>query len=272
MKHLSLCGLMIVVAAGISFPCEALEFTAERFSRTGRDIHHARIFYRDNMWRLEYNEPGPVSVTIVRADRNQVWHLIPSIHHFKTESYGSDYALHLTITLDNETSRDFVGTQVLDGHPTALYEVVATGPGGQQETYYQWVATHVGILPSVAAARLILESLRLHGISDEQIGLALHQSEAPLSCYRGGKALTRSRGSHQGGCGRRYHRRARRLADRCRFPSHSRSGSPPARWIAHLVVGSNRCLHCGSERTRRCHRWPRRSADQHQYPETAARH
>lgn len=141
MKHLSLYALMVVVAAGISLPCEALEFTAERLSRTGQEVHHARIFYRDHMWRLEYNEPGAVSATIVRADRNQVWHLIPSIHHFRTESYGSDYALHLTIRLDNETSREFIGTQTLDGHPTTLYEVVATGPGGQKETYYQWVAT-----------------------------------------------------------------------------------------------------------------------------------
>ena len=141
MKHLSLYALMVVVAAGISLPCEALEFTAERLSRSGQEVHHARIFYRDHMWRLEYNEPGAVSATIVRADRNQVWHLIPSIHHFRTESYGSDYALHLTIRLDNETSREFIGTQTLDGHPTTLYEVIATGPGGQQETYYQWVAT-----------------------------------------------------------------------------------------------------------------------------------
>lgn len=97
MKHLSLYALMVVVAAGISLPCEALEFTAERLSRTDQEVHHARIFYRDHMWRLEYKEPGAVSATIVRADRNQVWHLIPSIHHFRTESYGSDYALHLTI-------------------------------------------------------------------------------------------------------------------------------------------------------------------------------
>ena len=39
----------------------------------------------------------------------------------------------------------------------------------------------VGLLPSVAAARLALESLRLQGVSDEQIGLAMRQAEQPLS-------------------------------------------------------------------------------------------
>jgi hypothetical protein len=39
----------------------------------------------------------------------------------------------------------------------------------------------VGLLPTVDAARQALESLRSHGISDEQIGLAMRQAEEPLS-------------------------------------------------------------------------------------------
>ena len=37
----------------------------------------------------------------------------------------------------------------------------------------------VGLLPSVAAARLALESLRSQGVSDEQIGLAMRQADNP---------------------------------------------------------------------------------------------
>lgn len=68
-------------------------------------------------------EMGPVSVTIVRADRNQVWHLLPSTRQYKTLSYHRDYALPLRGTFDIETSRPMIGIQVLDGHPATLLSV-----------------------------------------------------------------------------------------------------------------------------------------------------
>ncbi len=133
----------ILTSAGLPSPSGALDFTADRVTHTDRGFHYARIFYHDGMWRLEHNETGPVSVTIVRADQNQVWHLLPSTRHYKTLPYHRDYALHLMTTLDNETSREMIGTQALDGHPTVLYEVGTTAPGGRKETFYQWIATDI---------------------------------------------------------------------------------------------------------------------------------
>lgn len=135
--------LLVLAIAGFSVPCEALEFTADRTTRTDQGLHHSHIFYRDQMWRLEHNEKGPVSVTIVRQDRDQVWHLLPSTHHFKVVSFHRDYALHMGVQLDNETCREVIGTQILDGHPTTLYEVTVSSPGGQTDTYYQWIATDI---------------------------------------------------------------------------------------------------------------------------------
>ena len=143
MKRLTAMTLAMSLYAGLSVRSEALEFTADRITRTDRGLHHARIFYRDEMWRLEHNGNGPVSITIVRQDRDQVWHLMPSTRHFKVVSFHHDYALHLTTGLENEKSREAIGTQQLDGHPTTLYEVTVSLPGGQIETYYQWIATDI---------------------------------------------------------------------------------------------------------------------------------
>lgn len=143
MKRLPMIALAISLSPGLSGHSEALEFTADRITRTDEGLHHARIFYRDQMWRLEHNETGPVSVTIVRQDRDQVWHLLPSTHHFKILSFHGAYALHIGTRLDHETSREAIGTQILDGHPTTLYEVEVALPGGRTETYYQWIATDI---------------------------------------------------------------------------------------------------------------------------------
>ncbi len=142
-KWLASIVVTLAACAGLAISSEALDFTADRITHTDHGFHHARIFYHDGMWRLEHNERGPVSVTIVRADRNQVWHLLPATRHYKTLSYHRDDALHLSTTLDHETSREMIGTQSLDGHPTILYEVRTVAAGGRRETFYQWVAIDI---------------------------------------------------------------------------------------------------------------------------------
>jgi hypothetical protein len=45
-------------------------------------------------------------------------------------------------TLVGEISRDPIGTETLDGHPTILYEIrVQEGDG--TDVYYQWLATDI---------------------------------------------------------------------------------------------------------------------------------
>ena len=132
--------LALFVSSGLSF---ALEFSADRVTRSGQQMRHQRVFYRDDMWRVEHNLPGAVNVTIVRKDQNLVWHLLPATRHFKTMIFTADYALMVTAHLDGELSRDIVGIQILDGHPTTLYEVTVREPGGGTGIYYQWLATDI---------------------------------------------------------------------------------------------------------------------------------
>ncbi len=121
----------------------ALEFAADRVTRSDQQMRHQRVFYRDDMWRMEHNAPGAVNVTIVRKDQNLVWHLLAATRHFKTMVFSADYALMITAHLDGELSRDIIGSQTLDGHPTTLYEVTVREPGGGTAAYYQWLATDI---------------------------------------------------------------------------------------------------------------------------------
>ena len=51
--------LALFVSSGLSF---ALEFSADRVTRSGQQMRHQRVFYRDDMWRVEHNLPGAVNV------------------------------------------------------------------------------------------------------------------------------------------------------------------------------------------------------------------
>jgi hypothetical protein len=123
-------------------PAWALEFSADQVTRANGKTHIANIFYRDDRWRLEHQETGPVNVTIVRKDKQVMWLLLSRLKHFKEIPYDSAQAPKVQEKLEGEISRDRIGTETLDGHPTALYEV-RVQEGGRTDTYYQWLATDI---------------------------------------------------------------------------------------------------------------------------------
>ncbi|NOS77313.1 MAG: hypothetical protein HOP35_05155 [Nitrospira sp.] len=133
-----------IVTLGICFSgaAWALEFTADRITKTDGRTGKANIYYRDNMWRIEHHTMGPVNVSIVRKDKQVVWMLLSRMKHFKTIPYSADQDLWVTEKLDGEVSREEIGQETREGHPTILYEVV-TKHGERTEVYYQWLATDI---------------------------------------------------------------------------------------------------------------------------------
>lgn len=123
----------------------------------------------------------------------------------------------------------------------------------------------VGILPSVAAARLVLESFRSHGTSDAQIGLALRQAEAPLSATGEERPSPAAEEATKGVVGGGIIGGLAGLLTAAGFLAIPGLAPLLAGGSLISLLGATGASHCGSERTRRCHRWPRRSADQHQY-------
>jgi hypothetical protein len=120
----------------------ALEFTADQITRMNGHNRKANIYYRDEMWRLEHHDMGPVNVTIVRKDKQVMWLLLSRMKHFKTVPYDPEQAPKVSERLDGEVSREEIGTETLDGHPTTLYQVTVR-QGERTYEYYQWLATDI---------------------------------------------------------------------------------------------------------------------------------
>jgi len=131
----TLCGLLFAGS-----PVWALEFTADRITKVDGRTGKAVVYYRDDRWRIEHHAMGPVNVSIVRKDKQVVWLLLSRMKHFKTMPYSAEQDLMVTETLTGEISREQIGTETREGHPTILYEVT-TKQGELIESYYQWVAT-----------------------------------------------------------------------------------------------------------------------------------
>ena len=127
---------------GASGSALALEFTADQITKIDGRTHKALIYYRDQMWRIEHNSMGPVNVSIVRKDKQVIWLLLSRMKHFKTIPYDAEQDLRVTESLEGEVSRQEIGTEMREGHPTILYEVT-TKQGERVEQFYQWVATDI---------------------------------------------------------------------------------------------------------------------------------
>lgn len=134
--------IVVAVVVGAGLPSWALEFTADRITKMDGRTGKANIYYRDNMWRIEHHTLGPVNVSIVRKDKQVVWLLLSRMKHFKTVPYSADQDLMVTEKLEGEVSREEIGTETREGHPTTLYEVM-TKQGERTEVYYQWLATDI---------------------------------------------------------------------------------------------------------------------------------
>lgn len=130
----------LLLQAGV--PAWALEFTADRITKMDGRTSKAHIYYRDDMWRIEHHAMGPVGVSIVRKDKQVVWLLLSRMKHFKTVPYSAEQDLFVTERLEGEVSREEIGREAREGHPTVLYEVT-TQQGERTEMYYQWVATDI---------------------------------------------------------------------------------------------------------------------------------
>ncbi|HET9963043.1 MAG TPA: hypothetical protein VFQ34_11950 [Nitrospiraceae bacterium] len=138
-KHLIGIVFLCVVAAA---EAQALEFTADQVTKIDGKTHKANIYFRDNMWRIEHHTMGPVNVSIVRKDKQVVWLLLSRMKHFKTVPYTPEQDLKVFEKLDGEVSREEIGTETREGHPTTLYEVTVK-QGQRTEVYYQWLATDI---------------------------------------------------------------------------------------------------------------------------------
>jgi hypothetical protein len=120
----------------------ALEFSADQITRIDGRVRKANLYYRDEMWRLEHQDVGPVNVTIVRKDKQVMWLLLSRIRHFKTMPYDPDQEPWVRERLPGEIAREVIGTEERDGHPTTLYQVTVQR-GDRTEIYYQWLATDI---------------------------------------------------------------------------------------------------------------------------------
>jgi len=145
---LTLCMLLALSTA----PVQGVQFVAEQITFSGGYTHRGSLYHRDDMWRIEHNDPGSIEVTIVRLDKGLMWLLLGRTKQFATISFDRTMGKTLERSMAHEIGRETIGSEDLDGHPTTVFQVMAR-EGQEDVIYCQWWAedlqTAFGLPPSL---------------------------------------------------------------------------------------------------------------------------
>ena len=149
----------------------ALDFSAERIVKNGESVVTAHVNAKDDRWRFEYAQPQRgASIMIVRLDKQHSWLILSKRRQYLEVPIATDHVLTVTEKMEGEVSREFVGDETLNGHPTELFEVTVAEQGETRQ-YYRWVTK---------AERFPLKTVSKQGKWSEEFRRVIFTEQSPF--------------------------------------------------------------------------------------------
>lgn len=179
MRHLILIPMISLGAMLVFLPSlsHGLDFLAEQVTNIDGRIHRASLYCRDNMWRVEHNDRGSIEVTIVRKDKGLMWLLLARIKQFATVPFDPASDASCQHDLGRITTRERIGSEILDSHPTTV-SLVTAKEGNQEIAYYEWWAEDLRLPLRLArkdgAWIIDYKNVKLREVSAQMFELPLH--------------------------------------------------------------------------------------------------
>jgi hypothetical protein len=164
-------GFMPIVMGGSVHQAIALDFSAERIVKNGESVITAHVNAKNDRWRFEYTQPKRgASIMIVRMDKQHSWLILSKRRQYLEVPIATDHLLTVTEKMEGEISREFVGDETLNGHPTELFEVTVAEQGETRQ-YYRWVTK---------AERFPLKTVSKQGKWSEEFRRLIFTEQSPF--------------------------------------------------------------------------------------------
>jgi hypothetical protein len=169
--RLLLIWLVSIATGSVPEPATALDFSAERIVKSGESVVTAHVNAKDDRWRFEYAQPQRgASIMIVRMDKQHSWLILSKRRQYLEVPIVAGHILAVTENMDGEVSREFVGDETLNGHPTELFEVTVAEQGETRQ-YYRWVTK---------AERFPLKTVSKQGKWSEEFRRVIFTEQSPF--------------------------------------------------------------------------------------------
>jgi hypothetical protein len=169
--RLFLIWLVSMATGNVPEPATALDFSAERIVQNGESVVTAHVNAKGDRWRFEYAQPQRgANIMIVRMDKQHSWLILSKRRQYLEVPIVADHVLTVTENMDGEVSREFVGDETLNGHPTELFEVTVAEQGETRQ-YYRWVTK---------AERFPLKTVSKQGKWSEEFRRVIFTEQSPF--------------------------------------------------------------------------------------------
>ncbi len=121
-------------------PQPQVEYSADSYMETESFTLKNKVYHAPGKDRKEQEMGGDKVVTIMRLDKQLIWTLMPGEMYMETGIKGAQRPPGPSDdTSDYTFERTEVGTEVIDGHQTTKYKVIATNPKGEKMGGFQWM-------------------------------------------------------------------------------------------------------------------------------------
>ena len=160
-----------LVVGGPAHTAIALDFSAERIVKNGESVVTAHVNAKDDRWRFEYAQPQRgASIIIVRMDKQHSWLILSKRRQYLEVPIEDGHLLMVTERMEGEVSREFVGDETLNGHPSELFEITVAEQGETRQ-YYRWVTK---------AERFPLKTVSKQGKWSEEFRRVIFTEQSPF--------------------------------------------------------------------------------------------
>jgi hypothetical protein len=122
-------------------PQPQVQYSADRYTETEQITLKSKVYYAAGKERKEQEIGGEQQVTIIRPDKQLLWMVMPSQQMYMEMSLQSkERPPGPSDDTSNYTyERTEVGPEVVDGHQTTKYKVIATNTKGEKMGGFMWI-------------------------------------------------------------------------------------------------------------------------------------
>jgi hypothetical protein len=138
MRHLRFGLGVLIMLFAFAFGAEAVELSADMVARDGEQRQAGRLYVKGNKYRIDMKTGSEYA--IIRHDKNKSWIVIPEQKAYIEMPFDPKRRPAIEEKQSLEGNRRYMGSEVVNGHPTKKYEVTARA-GEPGDAFYQWVAS-----------------------------------------------------------------------------------------------------------------------------------
>ncbi|MGD0231140.1 MAG: DUF4412 domain-containing protein [Syntrophorhabdales bacterium] len=131
---------ILLVLFALALRAGAVELSADMVTKDGEQKQTGKLYVKGNKYRIEMKSGSEYA--IIRHDKNKSWIVIPEQKAYIEMTFDPKKKPAIEERQATEGNRKFLGSEVVNGHPTKKYEVAAKA-GEPGDPFYQWVASDI---------------------------------------------------------------------------------------------------------------------------------